>query len=75
MITLEGKSNADSPVQIGGPSDQHTLFRVEENDFGLYTDGPITGRQYWGRILRGTWYAYEVLSPDGQKSVILQKTY
>lgn len=73
VITLQGKSNADSPVQI--QETVHTIFCVDENDFGLYTVGPVTGRQYFGKIMRGKWSAYEVLGPDGQKSVILQRMY
>lgn len=77
LIGLEGKSNADKPLQVDKylQNDQQTLFEVPCDDFCFYTVGKITPRQYFGKLCKGTWYAYEQLSPEGQKSVIVQRMY
>jgi hypothetical protein len=73
LIKLDGNHNADNPLRItGDPFD--STFQVDQ-EFGLYTEGTLTARAYFGKISRGTYQAYECQYPSGQKSVILQRTY
>jgi hypothetical protein len=73
LIRLEGDNNAESPLTVTGePLD--AIFRIDQ-DFGLYTQGTLTKRAYFGLLSRGTYQAYEFQTADGQRNVIVQRVY
>lgn len=74
LIELEGNTNINAPIKISTSDESRDFFTVRTDRFELYTEGPNTGRQRFS-ICRGTWEAYEVLTGDGQKNVIVQRLY
>lgn len=73
LIRFEGNNNMETPLRITeDPLD--ALFTVDQ-DFGLYTEGTLTQRGYFGLLCRGTWQAYEFQTADGQRNVIVQRVY
>lgn len=77
LIELEGEGNINRPIRVwpnGHPERIQYLFTVRTERFELYTEGPNTGRHRF-TICRGTWEAYEVLTGDGQRNVIVQRLF
>lgn len=74
LIELEGNTNINAPIKVSAVDQPRDLFTVRTESFELYTEGALTGRHRF-MICRGTWEAYEVHTPDGQKNVIVQRLY
>jgi hypothetical protein len=73
VIQFDGDNNAENPLTVTGePLD--ALFRIDQ-DFGLYTQGTLTKRAYFGLLSPGTYQAYEFQTADGQRNVIVQRVY
>lgn len=73
-IELDGHTNINAPLEVAESLQQRALFTVRTDRFELYTKGQGTGTMRFA-IGRGTFEAYEVHLPDGQRNVIVQRLY